>query len=92
MGDPLVTFRSPPSASRTISKSLKNRGFHCILRFEVIWRLSEGSWAALWGPQEDLFGVDVAQREDLRGYFRFLQKTEKGQRPLTFRGGGVNGR
>ena len=47
---------------------------------------------SLGGPREVLFGVDVAQREDLEGYVRFLQKTEKGQRLLTFKGWGVNGR
>ena len=57
--------------------------FIAFLNIEVIWKLSEGSWAALWGPREVLFGVDVAQREELSGYFRFLQKTEKGQWPLT---------
>ena len=82
MGDPLATFGSLPSAFRPTSKSLKSHGFSL-----HIWKLSEGSWAALWGPQEVLFGVDVAQREELRGYYRFLQKTQKGQRPLTFRGG-----
>ena len=29
------------------------------LSFEVIWKLSEGSLAALWGPRDVLFGVDV---------------------------------
>ena len=66
--------------------------FIAFLSIGVIWNLSGGSWAALWGPREVLFGVDVAQREDLEGYVRFLQKTEKGQRLLTFKGWGVNGR
>ena len=92
MGEPLLTFGSSPSASRAISKSLKTIGFHYIsehwVHLEPVW----GVWAALWGPREVLFGVDVARIEDLEGYFRFLQKTEKGQRPLTFKGWGVNGR
>ena len=82
MGEALLMLGSSPSASRAISKSLKTI-FITFLSIGVIWNLSGGSWAALWGPQEVLFGVDVAQREDLKGYFRFLQKTEKGQRQLT---------
>ena len=66
--------------------------FIAFLSIGFIWNLSGGSWAALWGPREVLFDVDVAQREDLEGYFRFLRKTEKGQRLLTFEGWGVNGR
>ena len=84
MGDPLATFGSTPSAFRAISKSLKNRCFFiAFLSIEVIWKLSGESLAALWGPRGVLVGVDIAQGEDLGGCFRFLPKTEKGQRPLT---------
>ena len=66
--------------------------FTAFLNIGTIWNVSGGSWADLWCPREVLFGVDVAQRDDLEGYFRFWQKTEKCQRMLTFEGGGVNGR
>ena len=66
--------------------------FIAFLSLGVIWYLSGGSQAAFWGPREVLLGVDVAQREVLGAYFRCLQKHAKGQRPLTFRGWGVNGR
>ena len=93
MGDPLATFGSSPSASRAILKIIeKPLIFIAFLSIEVIWQFSGGALAALGGPRGVLVGVDVAQGEDLSGYFRFLQKTERGQRPLTFRGWGVNGR
>ena len=66
--------------------------FIAFLSIGYIWNLPGGSWAALWGPREVLFGNDVAQREDLEGYFGILQKTAKGRRLLTFEGRGVNGR
>ena len=66
--------------------------FIAFLSIEVIWQFSGGALAALGGPRGVLVGVDVAQRGDLGGYFRFLQRTERGQRPLTFKGWGVNGR
>ena len=92
-GGPLGDVSKPPERVQSNFKIIeKPLVFIAFLNIEVIWKLSEGSWAALWGPREVLFGVDVAQREELSGYFRFLQKTEKGQRPLTFRGWGVNGR
>ena len=55
------------------------------LGIEVIWELSEGSWAALWGPRRVLFGVGVAQQADLRGYDR------KGSTPVDLSGVEVNG-
>ena len=74
---------------KTVEKPLVFLTFRSI---EVIWNLSGGSWAASGGPREVLIVFDLAQGDDLSGYFRFLQKTEKGQRPLTFMGVGVNGR
>ena len=92
-GRALVDVRKLPECVQSHFKIIeKPLVFIAFLSIGVIWNLSGGSWAALWGPREVLFGVDVAQREDLEGYFRFLQKTEKGQRLLTFEGWGVNGR
>ena len=56
---------------------------------EVICKLSGESSAVLWGLQRVLVGVDIAQREELGGYFRSLQKTQRanGRWPL---GGGVS--
>ena len=65
--------------------------FISFLSIEVIWKISEGFQAALWGPREVLSGVDLAQMEDLGGCFRFLQHIAKGQRPLSLKGWGVNG-
>ena len=83
----------PPERVRSHSKIIE-KPFVFILfpSIQIIWHLSEGPLGSLGGPREVLFGVDVAQREDLEGYVRFLQTTEKGQRPLTFMGRGVNGR
>ena len=52
----------------------------------------ENSCLATSSPRGVLVGVNVAQGGDLSGYLRFLQKTERGQRLLTFKGWGVNGR
>ena len=92
-GGPLGDFWGLPERVQSHFKIIeKQLIFIAYLSIGVIWNLSEGSWAALWGSREVLFGVDVAQREDLEGYFRFLQKTEEGQRLLTFEEWGVNGR
>ena len=86
MVDPLATFGSPPSAFRAILKSMKTICFYCISEHS-------GDLESLGGALgQPLFGVDVAQREDLEGYVRCVQKTEKGQRLLTFKGWWVNGR
>ena len=93
MGDPLATFGSSPSAFRAILKIIeKPLIFTAFLSIEVIWQFSGGALAALGGPREVLIGVDLAQGEDLGGYVRGFQNTDKGQRPLTFRGWGGNGR
>ena len=89
LGDVWKLPKHVQSHSKIIEKTLV---FIAFLSIQVIWNLSEGTLGSLGGPREVLFGVDVAQREDLEGYVRFLQTTEKGQRPLTFRGWGVNGR
>ena len=91
-GRALVDVRKPPQCVQSHFKIIsKQFVFIAFLSIGVIWNLSGGSWAALWGPPEVLFGRDVARRKDLEGYFRFLQKTEKGQRLLTFEGWSVNG-
>ena len=71
MGDPLATFGSSPSAFRAILDSLKKPlVFITFLSIQVIWNLLEGPLGSLGGLREVLFGVDVAQREDLGGYSR----------------------
>ena len=92
-GGPLGDVWKPPERVQSHFKIIeKPLVFIAFLSIQVIWNLSEGTLGSLGGPREVLFGVDVAQREDLEGYVRFLQKTEKGQRLLTFKGWGVNGR
>ena len=92
-GGPLGDAWVLPEGVQSDFKIIEYHAFlFAFLSIGVIWNLSGGSWAALWGPREVLFGVDVDQREDLEGDFWFLQKTEKGQRLLTFEGWGVNGR
>ena len=51
----------------------------------VIRNLSGGPGPPPGGPREVLIVVELAQVDDLGGYFGFLQKTEKGQWPLTIR-------
>ena len=92
-GGPLGDVSKPPERVQSNFKIIeKPLVFIAFLSIGVIWYLSGGSQAAFWGPREVLLGVDVAQREVLGAYFRCLQKHAKGQRPLTFRGWGVNGR
>ena len=92
-GGPLGDVSKPPERVQSNFKIIeKPLVFIAFLSLGVIWYLSGGSQAAFWGPREVLLGVDVAQREVLGAYFRCLQKHAKGQRPLTFRGWGVNGR
>ena len=92
-GGPLGDVCPPPARVQIHFKIIeKPLVFIAFLSIQVIWNLAEGTLGSLGGPREVLFGVDVAQREDLEGYVRFLQKTEKGQRLLTFKGWGVNGR
>ena len=75
LGDAWVLPERIRSHFKIIEKTML---FTSFLSIEVIWNLSGGSWAALWGPREVLFGVDVAQREDLKGYFVFFAKDRTG--------------
>ena len=87
MGGPLATFGGSPSASRAISKSLKNHWF--LQHFGALSSsgISQGGPGLPWrGPREVLSVFNLAQGDDLGGYFRFGQKTEKGQWPLTPQG------
>ena len=92
-GGPLGDVWKPPERVQSHFEIIeKPLVFIAFLSIEVIWKFSDGSWAASGGPREVLVGVNLTQGENLGGYFRFLQKTEKGQRLLTFKGWGVNGR
>ena len=92
-GGPLCDFWAPPERVQSHFKIIeKPLVFIAFLSIQVIWNLSEGTLGSLGGPREVLFGVDDVQSEDLGGYVLCLQKTEKGQRLLTFEGWGVNGR
>ena len=77
-GGPLGDVWKPPERVQSHSKIIENKLFFiAFLSIQVIWNLSEGPLGSLGGPREVLFGVDIAQREDLGGYFRFLEKTAK---------------
>ena len=91
-GPPGDVWKLPERVQSHLKMIEKPLVFIPFLSIEVIWKFSGGALAASGGSREVIVGVDVAQGEDLGGYFRFLQKTERGQRPLTFRGRGVNGR
>ena len=51
--------------------------FFAFLSIQVIWNLLERPLGSLRGSREVLFGVDVAQREGLGGYFQGLKLTER---------------
>ena len=89
LGDARVLPEGVQSHFKIIEKALV---FTSFLSTGIIWNLSGGSQAAFWDSREALLGVDITQGKDLKGYFCFLQKTEKGQRMLTFKGWRVNGR
>ena len=92
-GGPLGDVWKPPERVQSHFEIIeKPLVFIAFLSIEVIWNLFGGSQAASWGPREVFIGINLAQGEDIGGYFWFLQRTERGQRPLTFRGRGVNGR
>ena len=77
-GGPLGDVWKAPKRVQNHSKIIeKPFVFIAFLSIQVIWNLLEGPLGILGGPREVLFGVDVAQREDLGGYFRFFQKTAK---------------
>ena len=85
LGDAWVLPEGVQSHFKIIEKPFVSIAF---LSIGVIWNLSGGVQAAFWASREALLGVDITQGKDLVVYFRFLQKTEKGQRLLTFKGGG----
>ena len=66
--------------------------FIAFLSIEVIWNLFGGIPGSRMGPREVFIGINLAQGEDIGGYFLFSQRTKRGQRPLTFKGWWVNGR
>ena len=73
-----VDVRKPPERVQSHFKiTEKPLVVIAFLSIEVIWKLSEGSWPALWGARQVLFGVDVAQREDLEDTFGFCKRLKR---------------
>ena len=63
----------PPEGVQSHFKTIEKRlGFIALLSIEVVWNLSGGGARQPFGVLEVLFGVDIAQKEDLGRYFRFL--------------------
>ena len=67
--------RGVQSYFKLIEKALV---FIAFLSIQVIWRLSEGSWAASGGPWEVLVGVILTQGRTSADVFVFCKRKLKG--------------